>query len=96
MNSRGFTAFRPKSGALGECCHSRLARLGIAVRWTSILVVAECERPHPRLPTGAALALKMRPTTAPSASMSKSSSFHSPDGREAEARLRSSVLRSLD
>src|SRR6266700_1268002 len=30
----------------------------------------------------------MRPTTAPSASTSKSSSFHSPDGREAEARLR--------
>ena len=32
--------------------------------------------------------LKMRPTTTPSASTSKSSSFHSPDGREAEARLR--------
>ena len=29
-------------------------------------------------------------TTAPSASTSKSSSFHSPEGREAEARLRSS------
>jgi hypothetical protein len=29
---------------------------------------------------GAALALKMRPTTMPSASTSKSSSFHSPDG----------------
>jgi hypothetical protein len=42
------------------------------------------------LPTGAALALKMRPTRAPSASTSKSSSFHSPDGRLAVARLRSS------
>jgi len=30
----------------------------------------------------------MRPTTTPSASTSKSSSFHSPDGREALARLR--------
>ena len=30
----------------------------------------------------------MRPTTAPSASTSKSSSFHSPDEREADARLR--------
>jgi hypothetical protein len=30
----------------------------------------------------------MRPTTRPSASTSKSSSFHSPDGRLAEARLR--------
>jgi hypothetical protein len=39
-------------------------------------------------PTGDALALKMRPTTAPSTSTSKSSSFHSPDGRETDARLR--------
>src|SRR5262245_55732877 len=30
----------------------------------------------------------MRPTTAPSARTSKSSSSHSPDGREADARLR--------
>jgi hypothetical protein len=37
-------------------------------------------------PTGAALALKMRPIGSPSASTSKSSLFHSPDGREAEAR----------
>jgi hypothetical protein len=43
-------------------------------------------------PTGAALALKMRPTTRPSASTSKSSSFHSPGGRLAEARLRSSAI----
>jgi hypothetical protein len=37
---------------------------------------------------GAALTLKMRPTTRPPASTSRSSSFHSPDGREADARLR--------
>jgi hypothetical protein len=30
----------------------------------------------------------MRPTTSPSARTSKSSAFHSPDGREADARLR--------
>src|SRR5207253_2395769 len=34
-------------------------------------------------------------TTAPSASTSKSSSFHLPDGREAEARLRTSRLKYL-
>jgi hypothetical protein len=39
-------------------------------------------------PTGDALALKMRPTTAPFASTSKSSSFHSPEGRFVDARLR--------
>jgi hypothetical protein len=38
--------------------------------------------------TGEALALKILPTTTPSANTSKSSSFHSPDGRLAEARLR--------
>jgi hypothetical protein len=40
------------------------------------------------LPTGAALAWKMRPTTTPPASTSKSSSLQLPDGREADARLR--------
>jgi hypothetical protein len=40
------------------------------------------------VPTGEAAALKMRPTRTPSASTSKSSSFHSPEGRKAEARLR--------
>lgn len=30
----------------------------------------------------------MRPTTVPSSTTSKSSAFHSPDGREAEARFR--------
>jgi len=51
---------------------------------------------------GAALALKMRPTTTPSRSTSKSLSFHLPDWREADACLRISVwssrhpLRCLD
>jgi hypothetical protein len=39
-------------------------------------------------PTGAALALKMRPTTTLSSSTSKSSSLHWPDVRLAEARFR--------
>src|SRR6516164_6516626 len=39
-------------------------------------------------PTGAACTLRIRPTTTPSASTSKSSSLHWPEGREAEARLR--------
>jgi hypothetical protein len=38
------------------------------------------------------VALTPRPTTAPSASTSKSSSFHSLDGREADARLRISGI----
>src|SRR5262245_22816761 len=42
---------------------------------------------------GAACTFMMRPTTAPSASTSKSSSFHSPDGRLADARLRTNVTR---
>src|SRR5262249_47050847 len=40
------------------------------------------------MPTGTAAAFMMRPTTTPSQTTSKSSSFHSPDGREVEARLR--------
>jgi hypothetical protein len=45
------------------------------------------------VPTGAAAAFMMRPTTAPSQSTSKSSSFHSPEGRDADARLRTNVTR---
>ena len=45
------------------------------------------------VPTDAAAASMMRPTMAPSASTSKSSSFHSPDEREAGARLRTNVTR---
>jgi hypothetical protein len=53
---------------------------------TSILVVAEGERPDPRHShrrSGGA-----RPTQTPSASTSSSSSRHSPEERDAEARLR--------
>src|SRR5215813_13691816 len=42
-------------------------------------------------PTGAAAAFMTRPTTVPSASTPKSSSFHSPEGRLAEARLRTNI-----
>jgi hypothetical protein len=38
----------------------------------------------------------MRPTTTRSASTSKSTSFHSPDGRLAEARLRAKVFMDID
>jgi hypothetical protein len=51
------------------------------------LAPAGTERIH-GVPTGAAAAFMIRPTTAPSESTSKSSSLHSPDGREADARLR--------
>jgi hypothetical protein len=44
--SRRFSSLPPP--ALGKCCHNRLARLGIAVRRASILVVPEGQRPHPR------------------------------------------------
>jgi len=44
------------------------------------------------VPTSAACTFRMRSTTAPSASTSKSSSFPSPDDRLADARLRSSTV----
>jgi hypothetical protein len=44
-------------------------------------MVREDQSPDPGDPTGAALALKMRPTTSPSATTSKSSLFHSPEER---------------
>jgi len=37
--------------------------------------------------------LKMRPTTSPLASTSKSSSFHSPEGREDEALFEDHAMR---
>jgi hypothetical protein len=53
---------------------------GGRVAWSQPLAgrptMAEGERPH----RGFLFALKMRPTTTPVASTSKSSSFHSPDG----------------
>ena len=55
---------------------------------------AKCEtvRDLPTQPTGAAADFKMRPTGAPSASTSKSSSFHSPERRLAEARFRNRTV----
>jgi len=47
------------------------------------------------IPTGAACTFKMRPTTAPSASTSKSFSSHLPEVRLAEARLSSSTVIAL-
>ena len=61
---------------------------GGRVAWSQPLAgrptMAEGERPH----RGFLFALKMRPTTTPVASTSKSSSFHSLDGWLADARLR--------
>src|SRR5262249_11072170 len=59
---------------------------------TTMFDVARISQAGAGLLTGAALALKMRPTTGPSASTSKSSSSHSPDEREDEARLRISEV----
>jgi hypothetical protein len=44
--------------ALGECRHSCLTRLSVAVRWASILVMAEGQRPHPRHPYGRGVGLE--------------------------------------
>src|SRR6516164_6540424 len=66
--------------------NAAIARLRISRAWglrssrwpkTSVHIHGE--------PTGAACTFMMRPTTTPSASTSKSSSFHSPNGREADA-----------
>src|SRR5262245_28046274 len=59
----------------------------VAVRRRALLMISEGERPHPGLPHRHCRASMMRPTTTPSASTSKSSSFHSPEGREVDARL---------
>jgi hypothetical protein len=57
------------------------------------ILATPCDALSPRVhihgaPTGDAAELKIRPTTTPSASTSKSSSFHSPEGREDRALLR--------
>src|SRR5215472_6888233 len=59
---------------------------------TAMFDVARISQAGAGLLTGAALALKMRPTTGPSASTSKSYSSYSPDEREDEARLRISEV----
>jgi hypothetical protein len=60
----------------------------VAVRRPAVLVLAKGERPQPWLADRWAAPFMIRPTTTPSQTTSKSSSFHSPDGREVEARLR--------
>src|SRR5262249_12326347 len=73
--------------------HRDLARRLAAVRRRAVLVVPPNASVHIQgEPTGAAWTFMMRPTTAPSASTSKSSSLHSPDGRDAEVRLGTRTL----
>jgi hypothetical protein len=74
---------------LGECGHRSLARRLIAVRRVRSSWCPKASVHIHGSPTGAALALKMRPTTSPLQSTSKSSSLHSPDGRLSAARFRS-------
>jgi hypothetical protein len=63
-----------------ECRHRSLACRCVAVRRRAFLVVAKDQRPHPRHShRREAVELKIRPTTMPLVSTSKSSSFHSPD-----------------
>jgi hypothetical protein len=55
-------------------------------------VMAIGQRRQPRHAHGRGVSFTMRPTTMPSASTSKSSSFHSPDGREADAPFEDEVI----
>jgi hypothetical protein len=48
----------------------RLARRGVAVRWCAIFVMLEDERPPSTVLQRSGVALKMRPTTIPSANTS--------------------------
>jgi len=74
--------------ALGERRHRGLARRLVAVRRHAVLRWPKASVHIHGEPSGAACTFMMRPTTAPSARTSKSSSVHSPDEREADARLR--------
>src|SRR5262249_44854572 len=75
---RGFLSLAPP--ALGECCHRSLARRAVAVRRRAILVGAERQRPNPRRSYGSGAGLEDAADNP-----SKSSSFHSPEEREADA-----------
>ena len=74
--------------ALGERRHRGLTRRLVAVCRRAILMIAKGQRPHPRRALRCRVHLHDADTTLPSASTSKSSSLHSLDEREAEARLR--------
>jgi hypothetical protein len=74
---------------------SRPRACSVAVCWAAICIVLERQHPQPWHSYGAASDLNRRPTTRPSQSTSKSSSFQLPDGRLAEARLRRSCAGSF-
>src|SRR5262249_5513281 len=61
-----------------------------AVCETAVTPIAFSSMKFVGVASRAAGSRKMRPTATPSASMSKSSSFHSPETREADTRLRTS------
>jgi hypothetical protein len=85
--SPALTALLPPP-ALGECRHHSLARRLVAVCWRAILMIAKGQSPHPRHANWhSGRASMIRPTTTPSQSTSKRSSFPSPDGREADGAL---------
>ena len=56
--------------APSECLHSGVPGCRISVRERSVLVIPVSERPHPGVPTGDVVALKiLRPMTIPSGPM---------------------------
>jgi hypothetical protein len=73
---------RHTAGQFWIALNEKLQRIRLSSENRAVIV------PPPALGNGAAFALKMRPTTTPSASTSKSSSLHSPDDRLADARFR--------
>jgi hypothetical protein len=72
---------------LRERRHHGFARRLVAMRRRAIFWCPKASVHIHGSPTGDAAALKMRPTTMPSASTSQSSSRHSPEVRLADARL---------
>src|SRR5262249_61368961 len=69
--------------ALGKGCHGCLSCRGIAVCRRATFMDAKR-----RVPTGAALGLEMRPTTAPFSRARRNRPRCAPDGPHADARLR--------
>ena len=80
----------PSPRSRGSACDPHDARRPASVVRGAVLVGPKASVHSHGAPSGATAARMIRPTTAPLASTSKSSSFHSPDGREADARLRTS------
>jgi hypothetical protein len=73
---------------LRERRHRRLARRLVAVCVRAIFMMPKGERPHPRRADRRGVGLEDAADDGAIGRTSKSSSFHSPDGREAPARLR--------